>query len=156
MNNELDTNKKKVTIAFLKEKFVMELATCHDNKPAVAPVIYVIDDELNFYFVTYRDTLKSQNLLNNPHCSFVVWEFLQMSVQVIGIAEVVTDTVTEQWVVNTIADAATKDPNFWAPIFRISRGEYILFKITPTSMKTLDLNRNTVRQEETPFTQIVI
>jgi nitroimidazol reductase NimA-like FMN-containing flavoprotein (pyridoxamine 5'-phosphate oxidase superfamily) len=60
-------------VAFLKEKFVMELATCIDGKPAVAPMVYVTDENLNFYFVTYRDTLKSTNLIANPHCSFVVW-----------------------------------------------------------------------------------
>jgi len=140
--------------SFLRENFVMNLATCSDDKPAVAPIVYVIDDDLNFYFVTYRDTLKSHNLIKNPHCSFGVWEFLKMSIQGSGIASIVEDETKKAWVVEAFADAATKDPNFWAPIFRIKRGDYVVFKIKPTWMRVLDLTHNTVRQEETPFTEI--
>lgn len=143
-------------VSFLKEKFIMELATCADNKPAVAPMVYVMDKDLNFYFVTYQHTLKAQNLLKNPQCSFVVWEFLKMSVQVSGSAEVVEDEAQKSWVVDAFGDAATKDPNFWAPIFRIKRGDYVVFKIKPTWMRVLDLTHNTVRQEESPFTEIKI
>lgn len=139
---------------FLKQKFVMELATCVDNKPAVAPVIYVVDEQLNFYFVTYLHTLKAQNLIANPKCSFVVWEFLKMSVQASGIASIVNDEEKKAWVAEAFADAATRDPNFWAPIFRIKRGDYAVFKIEPTWMRVLDLTHNTVRQEESPFTEI--
>ena len=141
-------------ISFLKNNFVMEIATCRDNKPAVAPVIYVIDDELNFYFVTYRMSVKAQNLITNPQCSLTVWQFLQMSVQVDGLASVVEGEAKKAWVVEAFADAATKDPNFWAPIFRIKRGDYCVFKIKPIWMRTLDLTHNTVRQEESPYTEI--
>lgn len=141
-------------VAFLKEKFVMELATCIDGKPAVAPMIYVTDENLNFYFVTFKDTLKAKNLIANPQCSFVVWEFLKMSVQASGVASVIEDETIKAWVIEAFADAATKDPNFWAPIFRIKRGDYILFKIKPTWIRVLDLTHNTVRQEESPFTEI--
>ncbi len=143
-------------VLFLKEKFIMDLATCSDNKPAVAPMIYVVDEELNFYFVTYLHTLKTQNLIANPQCSFVVWEFLKMSVQVSGQAEIVEDEIKKAWVVEAFGDAATKDPNFWAPIFRIKRGDYVVFKIKPTWMRVLDLTHSTVRQEESPFTEIKV
>lgn len=142
--------------AFLKEKFVMELATSVDNKPTVAPMVYAVDDDLNFYFITYTYTLKAENLIVNPHCSFVVWEFLRMSVQASGTASVVEDETKKAWVMESFADAATKDPSFWAPIFRIKQGDYVIFKIKPNWMRVLDLSRNTVRQEEAPFTDIKI
>jgi len=141
-------------ITFLKEKFVMDLATCVDNKPAVAPVVYVIDEDLQFYFVTYTNTLKSNNLIKNPQCSFVIWEFLKMSVQASGVASVVEDEAKKEWVIEAFADAATKDPNFWAPIFRIKRGDYMVFQIKPTWMRVLDLTHSTVRQIKSPFTEI--
>lgn len=154
-----DTNYDKTKSAmtsFLKDNFVMEIATSRDNKPAVAPVIYVTDDELNFYFVTYRQSYKAQNLINNPQCSFTIWQFLQMCVQADGIAEIVEDEAKKEWVVKAFADAATKDPNFWAPIFRIKRGDYCVFKIKPTWMRVLDLTHSTVRQEDSPYTEIKI
>ena len=132
----------------------MNLATVDEDKPAVAPVVFVTDEELNFYFVTYRMSFKAQNLIKNPKCSFTIWEFLKMSVQASGITSVVEDEEKQAWVMDAFADAATKDPNFWAPIFRIKRGDYCIFKIKPTWMRVLDLTHNTVRQEESPFTEI--
>jgi len=142
------------TISFLKNNFVMEIATCYDNKPAVSPMIYVIDDDLNFYFITYTNSYKAQNLIKNPQCSLTVWQFLQMSVQVDGKTEIIEDEVKKAWVVDMFADASTKDPNFWAPIFRIKGGDYVIFKIQPTWMRVLDLTHNTVRQENSPYTEI--
>jgi len=132
----------------------MDLATSHEDKPAVASAVYVIDEDLNFYFVTYRVSLKAQNLINNPQCSLTVWQFLEMSVQASGTASIVEDEEKKTWVLDGLADAATKDPNFWAPIFRIKGGDYVVFKITPTWMRALDLSQSTVRQQESPFTEV--
>lgn len=134
----------------------MNFATCHEEKPAVSPLIYVMDDDLNFYVVTYRDTVKAQNLTHNPQCSFTIWQFLQMSVQAAGAVSIVEDEAKKDWVMDAFADVATRDPHFWAPIFRMKRGDYAIFKITPTWMRVLDLSSNTVRQEKSPFTDIVL
>lgn len=154
MNDLTYEKTKSEMISFLKDNFVMNLATVNENKPAVAPVVYVTDDELNFYFVTYRQSFKAQNLVNNSQCSFTIWKFLEMCVQVDGLASLVEDEAKKEWVVKAFADSATKDPNFWAPIFRIKRGDYCVFKIKPTWMRVLDLTHNTVRQEESPYTEI--
>ncbi len=98
--------------------------------------------------------LKSKYLLKNPQISMVVWKFLKMLVQIDGKVEVIKDEAKKGWVVDAFADASTKDPNFWAPIFRIKGDEYIAFKITPNWMRSLDLSHNTVRAKESPFTQI--
>lgn len=140
--------------SFLENHFVMSLATSNENRPAVAPVVYVLDKELNFYFVTYKTSYKAQNLIKNPHCSFTVWEFLKMCVQGAGEVTVVEDEKRQNWVMDAFADVATRDPNFWAPIFRIKREEYCVFKIKPTWLRVLDLTHNTVRQQESPFTEV--
>ncbi len=152
---EIDYQKTKDSmVAFLKDHFVMALATANEESPAVAPVVYIIDEDLNVYFVTYRMSYKAQNLIKNPKCSFSVWEFLKMSVQGSGDASIVEDEKQQGWVMDAFADAATKDPNFWAPIFRIKRGDYCVFKIKPTWLRVLDLTHNTVRQQTSPFTEI--
>jgi nitroimidazol reductase NimA-like FMN-containing flavoprotein (pyridoxamine 5'-phosphate oxidase superfamily) len=145
---------KSEIIQFLKRNFVMDMATVDGDKPAVAPVVYVMDEELNMYIVTYQTSYKAHNLLKNPHYSFTVWQFLQMSVQGSGVASVIEDKKKIEWVMDAFADAATRDPNFWAPIFRIKRGDYCVFQIKLTWLRALDLSRNTVRQEESPFTEI--
>jgi nitroimidazol reductase NimA-like FMN-containing flavoprotein (pyridoxamine 5'-phosphate oxidase superfamily) len=147
---------KEATFQFLKAHYIMALATVADGAPAVAPMVYLIAEDKYIFFVTFRQSFKAQNLLKNPHCSFTVWEFSKMSVQASGLAEEITDPTKIQWAMDTFADTATNDPNFWAPIFRIHKGDYIVFRITPTWMRALDLSHNTVRQEETPFSQIPI
>lgn len=154
MDNINDAKNRSDATAFLKRNFVMALATSNAEKPAVAPVVYVIDEELDFYFVAYRMSYKAQNLIKNPYCSFTVWELLKMSVQGAGEASIVEDEKQQEWVMDAFADAATKDPNFWAPIFRIKGGDYCIFKIKPTWLRALDLTHNTVRQRESPFTEI--
>ncbi len=142
--------------AFLREHFVMELATSYKDKPSVSPVVYIVDDDLQFYFVTYADSVKAQKLQKNPYCSFTIWESQQMSIQADGTAQVITDVQKIEWVMDAFADAATKDPHFWAPIFRIKKRSYQVFKITPTWMRSLDLSQSTVRQQKTPFTEIQV
>jgi uncharacterized pyridoxamine 5'-phosphate oxidase family protein len=148
------TDTREMVLKFLNNNFVMNIATTDGLKPSASVVVYVIDEHLNFYFVTHKDSYKTRHLINNPHISFSIWEFHKMSIQADGTTAVVENEAEKEWVMNAFGDAATKDPNFWAPIFRIKGGEYVLFKITPHWMRMLDLSRNTVRQHESPFTEI--
>jgi uncharacterized protein YhbP (UPF0306 family) len=52
--------KEEVT-SFLKTNFVANISTTDGDKPTCSPIIYVIDDELNFYFVTNTDSFKAKN-----------------------------------------------------------------------------------------------
>ncbi len=153
--SETQHRTKKDVVNFLKSNFVGVLSTANDNKPTCSPVVYVIDDDLNFYFVTNTETYKARNIEKNPKVSIAVWQFLEMSVQMDGIATKVTDDETKEWVIEAFGDAATKDPNFWAPIFRIKRSDYVLFKIQPTWLQVLDLTHDSVRSQETPYTRII-
>jgi len=94
--------------------------------------------------------------MENPQCSFVIWEFLKMSVQASGVASVVEDEAKKEWFVKEYSDKSTNDPNFWDPMFRMKIEEYVIFVIRPTWMRVLDLSHSTVRQEKSPFTEIRI
>jgi nitroimidazol reductase NimA-like FMN-containing flavoprotein (pyridoxamine 5'-phosphate oxidase superfamily) len=156
MNKNEQTISKDEVRAFLKLKFVAELATTNGDKPTCSPVIYIIDDDLNFYFVTNIDTYKAKNILENPKVSLCVWEFNKMSVQMDGVAEQVENEQKKEWVIEQFGDAATRDPNFWAPIFRIKRSDYVVYKVEPTWLRALDLTHDTVRSQETPYTEIEV
>ena len=145
---------KSEAIQFLKDNFIMEIATSHDNNPSVSVVVYMIDENLNFYFITQRNSYKAKYIINNPRISLVVWEHLKMSVQADGVVSIVEDVVKKDWVLNAFADATTKEKNFWSPLLRIKNGEYIIFKISPTWMRILDLSTTTIRQDLSPFTEI--
>ncbi|HBH17573.1 MAG TPA: hypothetical protein DDX14_01255, partial [Cyanobacteria bacterium UBA9579] len=82
---------KSEAIQFLKDNFIMEIATSHDNNPSVSVVVYMIDENLNFYFITQRNSYKAKYIINNPRISLVVWEHLKMSVQADGVVSIVED-----------------------------------------------------------------
>ena len=151
MSNKL--NKTKV-LDFIKSNTTTEIATVINNKPSVAVVVYVTDKKLNFYFVTHVGTRKAKNLLKNPYISLAIWEHYKMLIQADGKATVVKDKKTKDWVMDGFADIATADPNFWAPIFKMSGSDYIIFKITPKWIRALDLSESTVNHKGSPFTEI--
>lgn len=145
---------RKIILDFLRTQFIMEIATSHKDKPAASIVLYMVDDDFNFYFVTHNDSYKSQNLLNNPRISLAIWKHQEMLVQVDGAAQPVIDEREKERLMDELADAATNDEAFWPPVFRIKGDKYIIFKVTPHWLRSLDLTRNTIRQEDSPFTEL--
>lgn len=145
---------KEEVLAFLKDHYLMQIATVSNDQPGVSVMLYTVDDELNFYFGTHKDSFKIRNLLANPKISIVVWEFGKIQVQLNGIAEPLTNPQDQEKILDQLADSATKDKDFWPPLFRITGDEYIIMKIKPTWMRVLDLTNNTIRQETDPFTEI--
>jgi nitroimidazol reductase NimA-like FMN-containing flavoprotein (pyridoxamine 5'-phosphate oxidase superfamily) len=141
---------------FLNEHYLMQLATTYEDQPGVSVLLYTIDDDLNFYFGTHADSYKIKNLNSNAKVSLVVWEFGKIQVQANGIAEIMESKEEQDKVLDKLADAATKDVNFWPPLFRIKGGEYTVIKIKPNWMRVLDLSNNTVKPEESPFTEITL
>jgi nitroimidazol reductase NimA-like FMN-containing flavoprotein (pyridoxamine 5'-phosphate oxidase superfamily) len=141
---------------FLNDQYLMQLATVSGDQPGVSVMLYTIDDDLNFYFGTHADSYKIKNLKSNTKVSLVVWEFGKIQVQANGISETIESKEEQDRVLDKLADAATKDVNFWPPLFRIKGGEYTVIKIKPTWMRVLDLSNNNVRQDESPFTEIIL
>lgn len=139
---------------FLKTQYLMQIATADNDQPGVSVMLYTIDDDLNFYFGTHKDSYKIKNLLKNPKISLVVWKFGEIQVQANGTTTPLEDPNEQIKIMDQLADSATKDTDFWPPLFRIKGDDYIIMKIKPNWMRVLDLTNNTVRQEDDPFTDI--
>jgi uncharacterized protein YhbP (UPF0306 family) len=61
--------------AFLRERTTIALATIgEEGLPAVAPVFYAADDELNLYFLTEERTEHGRNMLANPQVAGAIYE----------------------------------------------------------------------------------
>lgn len=142
---------------FLRENYLMTLATVNARGPSVAVVVYVLDPKGNLYFVTHANSRKARNLSENPAVSLVIWQSGQnMLVQADGKASKVEEVQTEEWVMDCFADLTTKDVHSWPPLLRMQNKEYAVFRVTLHWMRTLDLTRSTVTQEESPFTEIPV
>lgn len=58
---------KKLIIDYLKEAKLMQVATAKNNKPWIATVWYVHDDDLNLYFISRKTRRHSLELKENSH-----------------------------------------------------------------------------------------
>lgn len=64
---------KQEALDFLRKHIIAVVATTDDaNTPQAATVLYHIDDNMNFYFITRRQTRKYKNLMTNRKVALVV------------------------------------------------------------------------------------
>lgn len=129
----------------------MSIAVSQNNKPQSSVLLYAMDDDFTFYFATHRDSHKAQTLLSNPAISLNVWQHGEMLVQADGTVTIIQDADAVSAVLDKLANAASKDEHFWPPVFRISGDEYIVFKITPHWMRSLNLNTAHMTESDSPF-----
>jgi general stress protein 26 len=145
---------KKIILDFIKSQFILNLATANEGKPASSVMLYTADDDLNFYIATHRNSYKSQNLIKNPVASISIWEHNKMLVQSDVSVSEVTNPETADKILDALADQATEKKDFWPPVFRIKGDDYVIFKLSPTWIRGLDLTRNTVHQDDSPFIEV--
>ena len=65
---------KKLILEYLSQNKRMSIATCKDNIPWAATVMYVYDNDLNIYFLSKIETRKIQNLLTNRRVAATINE----------------------------------------------------------------------------------
>jgi len=151
----MDNSLKQEILLFLRSQFIMSLAATDGTKPVSTILLFHVDDDLNFFFATHTDSHKTTAILNNPNVSFSVWQHGDMLIQADGRAEEITDESAKLEAVDRIAESTVKGEEFWPPLFRIKGTDYIVFKITPTWMRKLDLTRDTITQDTSPFETLI-
>lgn len=141
-------------LSFMKEHFIMEIATISDNRPHASVMLYVVDDDFNIYFATHESTYKAKNLVKNPAISVCIWEHGKMLIQADGEAHLVEDTAEQADISDKLAAATQRRDDFWPPLFRTGEGAYVVFKMKPTWMRALELENGHITETEPPFTEI--
>lgn len=147
---------KNQLLSFLRANYVMSIATSDNDMPSSSILLYHVDEGLNFYFATHTNSLKVRNLQKNPRISLSVWEHNKMLVQANGKAIELTSDEEKVLIIDKLAESAAKGANFWPPLFRIKGDDYIVFKITPDWMRVLDLEKDTMTQVDSPFTEVML
>jgi nitroimidazol reductase NimA-like FMN-containing flavoprotein (pyridoxamine 5'-phosphate oxidase superfamily) len=151
----MDSTKEEV-LKFLEENFILNLAYTDGDNPMISVLLFYIDKDFNFYFGTHTKSYKAQALEKNPSVSLNVWQHNQMMIQANGKASRLTDEKEIDFTLDKLAQAATLDKNFWPPLLRIEGNNYVVYKIKPEWMRKLDLTRNTISQDTSPFTEILL
>jgi nitroimidazol reductase NimA-like FMN-containing flavoprotein (pyridoxamine 5'-phosphate oxidase superfamily) len=135
---------------------LMVLATTDENgQPQCNTLVYTIDDDLNFYFITRSNTKKSKNIEANPNVSLSACFRPPYNIEAIGKAEPVTDEETKLMIMDAFAQHVINLENIWPPIFRYSQDEYVFYKIVPTSLRALEMKKQHITEDEPPFYQLI-
>jgi general stress protein 26 len=102
------------------------------NNPHASTVYYSVDEQLQLYFTTKRDTVKHRNLQHNPRLMLAVYEGSnQSAVQLSGTASVIDDPETVQAIFqSTIQAAEHTGKDVVPPIAKIFAGPYVAYQVT--------------------------
>jgi len=128
--------------AFFKEHQVAVLATAskEDSRPHAAAVFYESDSYLNLFFLTKEKTIKSSNLDANPISAMVIYDAPMLrTAQVTGNVSRVEDPEMKAKALR-IMSRHSKDVSGSAdtPVSKLDAGEYILYRLTPTTIRLAD------------------
>lgn len=145
-------------LTFLENNHVGVLATASNlGKPHAATVYITFDQDLNIYFVTRKNTRKSQNLQDNSQIALAVYDApSQTTLQAEGTAIVVTEPQKAQWIVNDIWQIASQtSPNNPPPQTQlIGAGEYIAYKLSAPTLRLATYAQSTSARPEDIFATI--
>ncbi len=150
MNKEIS---KQEVLKFLKEKQLAVVSTASSaGKPEAATVIYFIDDDFNFYFVTRRNTRKFENLQSNSNVAIVVGtELLPVTVQIEGTAELVSGEDGELLMAEIIKRPQIQSLYF-GPFLELKGIDFAAFKVKINWLRWLSVDPETGRED---YSQII-
>jgi nitroimidazol reductase NimA-like FMN-containing flavoprotein (pyridoxamine 5'-phosphate oxidase superfamily) len=129
-------------INFLKNNHVAVLATANKETatPHAASVFFATDSQLNLYFLTKENTTKSKNLATNPQAAMVIYEAeILKTAQILGTVSPVKNDAMMQKALRIMAKYSKQvSGTQTTPISKLDAGDYILYALTPQSIRLGD------------------
>ena len=123
---------EKLIRKYLVQCHMMSLATVNGDKPWVATVYYVMDDDLNLYWASPADTNHSQQISDNQNVAIAIPVVHKKSQPVVGIQiEGVANKVDGKDKIETIARQYAKQYGFgekWVEKFSNDQTKHKLYK----------------------------
>lgn len=137
MSIEISERKEHI-LDFLKQNSTAVLATASKGgEPHAATIYYMVDEDLNFYFITKRDTTKSQNLKDGGRAALAIHEATtQTTVQVVGkVEEEVGVDKTQKTFRDILKISMATSESGTPPISKLQAGPYVAYRLTPDSVR---------------------
>lgn len=133
---------EKLIRKYLVQCHMMSLATVNGDKPWVATVYYVMDDDLNLYWASPADTNHSQQISDNQNVAIAIPVVHKKSQPVVGIQiEGVANKVDGKDKIETIARQYAKQYGFgekWVEKFSNDQTKHKLYKFSPKKFVLFD------------------
>lgn len=143
-------------LAFLANNHIGVLATASNlGKPHAATVYITFDQDLNIYFITRKNTRKSQNLQGNGQVALAIYNAAsQTTLQAEGTAIEVTQPDKIQWICNDIWRIASQTNSTNAPpqTQLMGAGDYIAYKLSAPSLRLATYAQSVTAKPEDIFT----
>ena len=152
----MDMLTKQEVKAFLDKQALLYLSVASpEGDPFGAVLLFTVDDDLSFRFVTHAMSRKAQLLMDNPKAAAVIGDDKPMSVQLTGTVERMTKEEQTN-VYSDLLEKADKLPDFHPPIFRVSKDvDYIGFVLKPDWLRALDLRNPKISSHDSAFTVLI-
>jgi nitroimidazol reductase NimA-like FMN-containing flavoprotein (pyridoxamine 5'-phosphate oxidase superfamily) len=71
---DLMENAEEKCVEIILENRYLDIATSKDGKPWVSAVYYAVDSDLNFYFVSRKDSRHGKFIQENPETAVSIWD----------------------------------------------------------------------------------
>ena len=144
---EKNETMKQEALDFLKNHVVAVIAsTDKDNRPNAATILYHIDDDMNFFFMTRRQTRKYANIMANPRVAIVVGiGDGPGTVQAEGEAHVIKDGLEKFF--KEIGDNKMLKEMYYGPFLMLPGTDLEVVRVRIDWMRYLHLNADTQTEE---------
>ena len=143
------TELKKQALEFLKNKEVAVISTLSENnEPSVATILFSVDDDFNFYFITRRQTRKFKNLQINKTIAIVVGTELEPgTIQMQGEVQLLKGNEVENFIGEMSKNKKDLLNLYSGPFLSISGIDFAIFKVKINWMRYLRLDLEEMKEE---------
>ncbi len=128
----------------MKDHHMAILSTIsEEGEPWGSAIIFAIDEDLNFFFMTRADTLKYKNIEANPKVALTVAdEEKQITVQARGKISRVEARDYMDVVFKKLADVKPRGDSQWVPpVMKVHKGDYMILRFTPSKLQYADFKQ---------------
>ena len=131
---------KKQLKIFLEGVSVMSIAVCLDNKPMSSVVLFTVDNDLSFYFLTKRNTYKAKALRSNPQISISIWVQNNKLIQASGeVMEISGDAEFDKYY-KKLSSISDRMQNAYWPFTAVKGEESVVYKVFTKWLRVMDLS----------------
>ena len=140
---------KRRAFGFLNEKEVAVISTISENnEPTAATILFSIDDDFNFYFITRRQTRKFKNIQTNKNEAIVVGTELEPgTIQMQGEAQLLEGNEAEKFFKEISKNKKDLLKLYYGPYLLVPGLDFAIFKVKINWMRHLRLDLEKMIEE---------
>ncbi len=129
----------------IQENVYLTLATVEGNKPWAAPLFYIYDENLNFYFHSRKSSRHAEEIRKNPDCAVAIFDSTKCSsecdgLQIQATCHEINDVHDVKKIIYPYYERAdSTDPDLWGdewkqPDLYLDGGDRRFYVIRPTAI----------------------